>query len=180
MYHSTYRCTDHTRFGGVIHLQDLQRDIGRRPPFLTSLTQPEPLGHVLLATRFNNHFERADENTLLYNLWESPLRNFLLNSLKPCRFLGTQESAWNIVDTLLALEPIDLKLFLTDLERVNRILGFRSEAGKLGLELKSDSEEGEPETGKLGFWRKFSSSMKANVRGALKAARAAPLALVRF
>jgi len=122
-YRPTHRCTKDTIFGGIIYLHDISQDRAVFGPFwpLKYLLRPEPVDHVLLTTtkwdRLETRavgFQRSSE--LERGQWEV----LLSGGAKLCRFDNTQDSAWNVVDTLLAIKPLDLEILRSDLDRIQK------------------------------------------------------------
>jgi len=124
------RCSADALFGGIIYLHDITI---RRPTFgpswpINYLTIPEPVDHVLLTTskwdQIPHEFEDAAsrEGELEASAW----KRIVKASVPPCRFLNTQDSAWEIVDTLLALVPVPLDVLQKDIQRTHALFARRA------------------------------------------------------
>ena len=124
------RCSADALFGGIIYLHDITI---RRPTFgpswpINYLTIPEPVDHVLLTTskwdQIPHEFEdaAAREGELKASAW----KRIVKASGPPCRFFNTQESAWKIVDTLLALVPVPLDVLQQDIQRTRTLFARRA------------------------------------------------------
>jgi len=81
--------------------------------------------HVLLTTTKWDRletpavgFQRSSE--LEREQWE----RLLSGGAKLCRFDNTQDSAWNVVDTLLAIKPLDLEILRRDLDRIQKTMAI--------------------------------------------------------
>jgi len=120
-------CHSDVPFGGIVYLHDINNS--RVQPMtagtltLVKLSRPEPAGHVLLTTV---KWGRAQQDHLDAELRENELKSsnwkeILDRGSQICRFINTEDSAWNIIDTLLREEPLELHVIQQDLDRICRL-----------------------------------------------------------
>ena len=127
-YRLTHRCTEDTIFGGIIYLHDITRDRATFGPSwpIGYLPSPEPVDHVLLTTTKWDKLKTPEELEVgpqrLSELERVQWQRLIRGGAMLCRFDNTQDSAWNVVDTLLAIKPLDLELLRRDLDRIHKTM----------------------------------------------------------
>ena len=57
---------------------------------------------------------------------ESQMKSSIWREVQTCQFMNTQESAWSILDTILAVEPINLQYIQNELDRICTTLPTQS------------------------------------------------------
>ncbi|RXW21090.1 hypothetical protein EST38_g4774 [Candolleomyces aberdarensis] len=108
-------CSSDVKFGGILYLHDITADRGgieaRRAWPIVHLKQPEPLGHLLIATvrwppETDSERPRCEqhEQVLRTTIWD----HVLGNGARLCRLMDTRESAWDVLNELLRINPLQL------------------------------------------------------------------------
>jgi len=130
-YRLTHRCTEDTKFGGIIYLHDITQDRAAFGPFwpIGHLPSPEPVDHVLLTTTKWDKLKTAEELEVgpqrLSELEREQWQRLIRGGATLCRFENTQDSAWKVVDTLLNIEPLDLEILRRDFDRIQKTMAVR-------------------------------------------------------
>ncbi|CAA7263275.1 unnamed protein product [Cyclocybe aegerita] len=141
-------CSLDVSFGGVVYLHDITQDRVAKHWPMDYLKSPEPAKHLLLTTvkwdRDSTGTESytARENELRENVW----RRVLAGGARICQFRNTRDSAWEVINNLLRLKPLELHMFEQELNRLSghAIRGTaKPPAKKKGIFAKL-----------FGFWRK--------------------------
>lgn len=92
---------------------------------LSSLSVPEPVKHVLLATtKWNRpNTDKNDNCSREAELIRSNWKHITAKGALIGKFEKTDSvSAWNLVDLLLELQPLDLESIYKDLDKIQKIL----------------------------------------------------------
>jgi len=114
------RCSSNVLFGGVIYLHDITI---QKPNFGTfwpigHLARPEPASHVVLTMRSRDRMTDTDAIDREKELKASAWKNAIEGGARTGHFLNTHDSAWEAVDTLLELDPLELRLLRTELKKI--------------------------------------------------------------
>ena len=75
----------------------------------TKLSDYESHRVVLAMVNGDSDAAKLRENQLKSSIWQE---------VQTCRFMNTQESAWSILDTILAVDPIKMQDIRDELERI--------------------------------------------------------------
>lgn len=121
------RCSSDVLFGGIVYLHDITQDrvgttYGPSWP-IGYLSRPEPAQHLLLTTVKWDRAELVSGPD--YNRRENELRRGVWKGIgdggaKICRFRNTNSSAWEVINTILELQPLELQVLQKELDRIRR------------------------------------------------------------
>ena len=104
---SMFRSQSNVQFGGIIYLYDLsQTEVANRRTIMR-LKEPEPLRRVVLTT-----LGREGSNL------ETRLKDITGGRVQIQRFTNSKASAWTIVDSILAMGPIQVGTIHGELNRI--------------------------------------------------------------
>jgi hypothetical protein len=118
------RCSADALFGGIVYLHDITQDraVTYGPSWPVGyLSRPEPARHLLLTTvKWDRAVSGPDyaerENELRRGVW----KGIGEGGAKICRFSNTKSSAWDVINTLLELQPLELQVLQKELDRIRR------------------------------------------------------------
>ncbi|KAF8147713.1 hypothetical protein B0H34DRAFT_739004 [Crassisporium funariophilum] len=118
-------CHPNACFGGIVYLHDINQSRNQsriETLTLVKLTCPEPANHVLMTTvkwgRIQQHSrDEHREQELKTSVW----KKILDRGARICRFINTQDSAWEVVDTVLQGGTLELHIVQRDLARILRL-----------------------------------------------------------
>lgn len=117
------------------------------------LSRPEPASHLLLITvKWDRTVQGPDSPD--YNKREEELKGGVWKGAgdggaKICRFSDTKDSAWNAINTLLKLPPLEIKVLQKEFDKIQG---------------RHPAESSTPKPRKGLFARLFSLSFFSNVR----------------